>query len=152
LEWGGFATEDVPRAAQALAKFELNDKVTQRETGDVLHWVYIPALLSKADADKKAAQVKALGISDFSVLQDDGAWIVSLGAFKTEDNAKQQLAQLNQKGVRSAIVGQRGSRSTVFVIREPGDDVVNQLAALKTDFPNAPLKPVTCPDIAQAKN
>ncbi len=152
LEWGGFSAEDAPRAAQALAKFELNDKLSQRETGDVLYWVYIPALKTKAEADKKASQVKALGVSDFSVLQDEGAWIVSLGAFKTEDNAKQQLAQLNKKGVRSAIVGQRGNRSTVFVIRDPGDTVATGLAALKTEFSNAPLKAVTCGNTPQAKN
>ena len=152
LEWGSFSGEDVSRAAAALAKFDLKDKLTQRETGDMLYWVYIPALKTKADADKKAAQVKALGISDYSVVQDDHAWIVSLGAFKTEDNAKQQLLQVIQKGVRSAIVGQRGSHSTLFMMRDPGDAVVAQLATLKTQFPDAPLKAATCDPFPPVKN
>ena len=58
LEWGGFSAEEAARAAAALATLTLGDKVSQRETSDS-YWVYIPPLKTKAEADKKAADVKA---------------------------------------------------------------------------------------------
>jgi len=69
---------------------------------------------------------------------------VSLGAFKTEEAANNYLAQVKQKGVRSAVVGQRGGRNITYVVREPDDALTARLTALKADFPDAALKPVTC--------
>ena len=153
LEWGGFAAEDAARAAAALAKFELGDKVSQRDGGDS-YWVYVPPLKSKADADKKVSEVKGLGIRDFYVVQDNSQWrfAISLGAFKTEEAAGNYLAQLRQKGVRSAMAGPRGTQSSIFVIRDPGDAIAAKIAELKTDFPNAQLKATTCADALAAKN
>ena len=153
LEWGSFGGDDLARAAAALVKFELGDRVSQRETGDS-YWVYIPPLKSKADADRKAGEVKALGIGDFYVVQDEDQWrfAISLGVFKTEDAANGYLAQLRQKGVRSAVVGARGAKTGVFVIRDPGDAVAAKIAVLKADFPTAQLKATACADAAAAKS
>ena len=153
LEWGGFTAEDAARAAAALAKLKLGDKLSQRDSGDG-YWVYIPPFKTKADADKKATEVKGLGIRDFYVVQDNNQWrfAVSLGAFKTEEAANNYLAQLRQKGVRSALVGPRGAINSVFVIRDPGDAVSAKIAALKTDFPDAQLRAATCAGTVAAKN
>ena len=153
LEWGGFAAEDTARAAAALARFELGDKVSQRASGEA-YWVYIPPLKTKADADKKASEVKGLGIRDLYVVQDASQWrfAVSLGAFKTEEGANNYLAQLRQKGVRSAVVGPRGAITSVFVIRDPGDAVAAKIAELKTDFPSAQLRAATCADALAARS
>ena len=88
LEWGSFTADDTTRASVALAKFGLGDKVTQRDGGNS-YWVYIPPLKTKAEAEKKVAEVRAFGISDTSVVLDNDQWqfAVSLGAFKTERRA-----------------------------------------------------------------
>ncbi len=153
LEWGGFTADDVARAAAALGKFELGDKLSQRETSEA-YWVYIPPLKTKAEADKKMGELKALGISDFNVMQgsDQGRFAISLGVFKTEENAHNYLAQLKQKGVRSAVVVPRGAASSTFVIRDPGDAIAVKIAGLKPEFPAAQLKATACADAAQAKN
>lgn len=153
LEWGGFVAEDTARAAAALAKLEFGDKVTQRATGDG-YWVYIPPLKTKADADKKASEVKALGITDLYVVQDAGPlrFAVSLGAFRTEDAANNYLAQVKQKGVRSAMAGPRGTVSNVFVIRDPGDAGAAKMAELKAEFPAATLKAAACAEPQTARN
>jgi len=152
LEWGSFGAEDIARAEAALAKFDLGDKLSQRASGDRGWWVYIPPLKTKAEADKKAAEAKALGVGDLTVVQDNNAYrfAISLGVFKTEEAAANYLAQLRQKGVRSATAGPRGVRSSTFVIRDPGNTVVASLAELKVDFPSASLKATTCADAQQA--
>lgn len=153
LEWGSFVIEDTARAAAALAKLELGDKLTQRDSGDGFR-VYIPPFKTKADADKKAAEVRALGVTDFYIVQDNDPLrnAISLGAFKTEEAANNQLAQLRQKGVRSAVIGPRAVTGSVFVIRDPGDAIAARIAELKAEFPSATLKAAPCADAPIAKN
>jgi cell division protein FtsN len=151
LEWGSFAADDTPRAQAALARFELGDKVSQRESSEG-YWVYIPPLKTRADADRKAGELKALGIGEYSVVQDASQWrfAIALGEFKTGEEANNSLAQLRQKGVRSAVAGPRGATSSTFVIRDPGNAMAAKIAGLKTEFPAAQLKATACADAQQA--
>ena len=73
--------------------------------------MFLPPVANRAAADKRAAELKAAGLKD--VLVVDGGpqrFAISLGAFRTEDAAKAQLAELAKKGVAGAKVGPR-SRS-----------------------------------------
>ena len=154
LEWGGFAAQDAVRAATALARFDLGDKLSQRE-GAEGYLVYVPSLKTKAEADKKAVELKALGVSDLAVVQENDPlqFAVSLGVFKTEEAANNYLAQLRQKTVRSAVVGPRGAKTSIFVIRDPGDAIAAKIAELKAEFPTAALKAAACANTQQsAKN
>ncbi|MEK7874897.1 MAG: SPOR domain-containing protein [Pseudomonadota bacterium] len=154
LEWGSFAAEDAPRAAAALARFDLADKLSRREVSDAGWWVYLAPLKTKVEADKKASEVKALGIGDLFVVQEKSQWrfALALGTFKSEEAANNHLAQLRQKGLRSAVVGPRGAISSIFVIRDPGDAVAAKIAGLTADFPNAQLKATACADALAAKS
>lgn len=151
LEWGGFAAEDAVRAATALARFELGDKLSQRE-GAEGYQVYVASLKTKVDADKKAAELKALGVGDLTVVQenDPSQFAISLGAFKTEEAANNYLAQLRQKGVRSAVAGPRGAKTSIFVIRDPSDAIAAKIAELKAEFPAAMLRAAACADTQQS--
>jgi hypothetical protein len=153
LEWGGFAGDDGPRAALALGRLGLGDKVSQRDTGDSF-WVYIPPMKTQAEADKKVSELKARGVADFYLMQDNDQWryAISLGVFKTEDAANNYLAQLRQKNVRSAVSSPRGTKSTLFVIRDPGDVAAARIAEMKIDFPGVQLRATSCADAATAKN
>lgn len=153
LEWGGFGAEDAARAAGALAPLALGDKLSQRETSDT-YWVYIPPLKTKLDADKKAADVKALGITDFYVVPEADQWkfAISLGMFKSEEAAASFLGQLKQKGVRSAVVGPRGAKIVSFVVRDPGDAVAAKIAELRADFPASTLRAAACAEPVAARN
>ena len=153
LEWGSIVADDIARAAAALAKLDLGDKLTQRDSGDGFR-VYIPPMKTKADAEKKAAELKALGVTDFYIVLDNEQLRngISLGTFKTEDAANNQLAQLKLKGVRSAIIGPRGVTGSIFVIRDPGDAIAAKLAELKAEFPAATLKAAPCAEAQTAKN
>jgi hypothetical protein len=72
-------------------------------------WVFIPALANKAEADKKAGELKRMGAPEFFVLQDPGPnrFAISLGIFSSEQAAEERLEALRAKGVRSAKTGRR---------------------------------------------
>jgi hypothetical protein len=150
LEWGTFVGADIGRAEAALARLQLQDKATQREAADnSAFWVYIPPLKNKAEIDKKIAELKALRIEDFVVLQDNNQWrnAISLGIFRSSEAANSQLARLRDKGLQSAVAGARSGlvKQSTFVIRDPGDLAAARLAGLRPEFPGAELHAVQCP-------
>ncbi len=131
----------------------MRERVTQRETAE-RYWVYIPPLKTQPEVDKKTGELKARGIGDFTVVQNDEQWrnAIALGEFKSDEAANAFLGQLRQKGVRSAVSGQRSGKSITFVIRDPGDAQAAKLAGLKADFPNAQLRVTACTEAVTAKN
>ena len=68
--------------------------------------VHVPPLPSKAAADKKAAEIRQLGITDFHVVTGEGParFSIFFGQFGNEQAANEFLAGLASKGVRSARV------------------------------------------------
>lgn len=114
LEWGGFTLAESARAEKALESLALGTRPVQRRTEDsVGWWVFIPSQGSRQGALKKAAELKALGVSDYYILGEeaDTPWSLSLGVYRSEQAALTRLAALRDQGVRNALVG---SRDTVF--------------------------------------
>ena len=112
VEWGSFSADDAARAQSALEPLQLGSRLAQRQGDETaLWWVFIPPQGSRPAAMKKAAELKALSVEDYFVVQDEGPhhWAVSLGVFRTEEAAQARLAALRSQGVRSAQVGERES-------------------------------------------
>jgi hypothetical protein len=110
LEWGSFTLADAPRAERLLDPLNLGSRLAQRRTEETAGWwVFMPPQGSRQAALKKAAELKNLGIDEFFVVTDEGAyrWAVSLGVFRNEDAARARLAALRTQGVRTAQVGPR---------------------------------------------
>ena len=110
LEWGSFTLADAPRAEKALEPLALGARLAQRRTEEAAGWwVFIPPQGTRPAALRKAAELKALSIDDYFIVQEDGPyrWALSLGVFRTEDAAQARLATLRAQGVRSAQVGPR---------------------------------------------
>jgi hypothetical protein len=110
MEWGSFTLFDAPRAEKALEPLALGNRVGRRATEELAGWwVFIPSQGSRQLALKKAAELKARGVEDYFVVQEEGPlrWALSLGVFRTEDAAQARLAALRNQGVRSAQVGPR---------------------------------------------
>ena len=110
IEWGSFTLTDAPKAEKALEPLQLGTRLAPRRTEEAAGWwVFIPPQGSRAAALKKAAELKALAIDDYFIVQDDGPtrWALSLGVFRTEDAAQARLATLKDQGVRSAQIGAR---------------------------------------------
>ena len=77
--------------------------------------VFIPPQPSKEAADRKAAELKALDVTNFFIMNADSPmkWAISLGVFKSEAAAQTQLAALVKQGVHSAKVAGRSSGTRI---------------------------------------
>lgn len=150
VEWGSFAGPEVARANAALAALGLPDTAVQRRTRDGDgYWIHMPPMKTKAEIDRKVGELKALGITDYYVVQDTGAWrnAVSLGLFKTEEAAATQLTVLRDRGVRSAVITRREKflKQVVYFVRDSGGTTVARLTELRRDFPASEIKTGACP-------
>lgn len=74
-------------------------------------WVHIPPAGGREGAERRAAELRTLGIADLFIVQEPGPsqFAVSLGLFKTEAKAQQHLANLQNKRVRTAVVTSRNA-------------------------------------------
>jgi SPOR domain len=156
LEWGIFAGPEIARADTALARLDVPQDRIERVVADAGgYWVYIPPLKSKAETDRKIGELKALGITDFFLVQDSGQWrnAVSLGIFRTDEAAQGFLNNLKDRGVRSAVAERRENflKQIAFMVREPDPPMVARLAALQREFPGSELKATSCPAAVAAK-
>jgi hypothetical protein len=128
-EWGAFSVAEASRAEQVLEPLALGARLSQRRSEEKAGWwVFIPPQANRPAALKKTAELKALGIDEYFVLQDEGGmrWAVSLGVFSSEDAAKTRLEALRAKGVRSAQTGERDTQVTKIWFQVRGTDAALQ--------------------------
>lgn len=149
MEWGEFSGPDLSRASKALDGLSLGSRLKQRVSEHTSgYWVYIAPVKTHAQVERKVSQLKTLGIADYFVIQESGAWqnAISLGVFKTEDAAKKYLLRLRESGVKSATLGERASKLkfTVFVLNSLEGALASQVAVLHKEFPDSELKLVPC--------
>jgi len=145
LELGAFSAADVTRAGEALAALTLGTRLSQRQVDDTASWwVFIPPRGSKQDAQKKAAELKARGVEEFFILQDEGPlrYALSLGVFKTEAAATSRLEALRAKGIRTAQVGPRETtrQKTYFQVRGADEAQVAKLRDVAQSFTGSELR------------
>jgi len=119
----------VPRAQSALEPLALGARLTPRRTEDSAGWwVFIAPQASRPAALKKAAELKALAVDDYFILQDEGPlrWALSLGVFRTEEAAQARLAAVQNQGVRSAQMGARETAVPKIWLQMKGVDAALQ--------------------------
>jgi len=149
MEWGEFSGRGLADAQAGLATLKLGEKLSQRVVEHVGgFWVFMPPLKTSAEVQRKISQLKKLGIDDYFVVQEEGAWLntISLGVFRTEDAAQKFHESLREKGVRSAKVGERMSKLkfTVFVLKDADVATTEKIKALQKGFPDTELKSADC--------
>lgn len=133
VAWSGLAGDEANRLLERLRAAGMD---TRRSTTEVpsAWWVRLPPQGGREQAERKLKELRALGVTDFFIVQDAGPnqFAISLGLFKTETAANQQLAQLRAKGVRSAGIATRSTQQHRIEAEAAGD----RLAAF-TDAANA---------------
>jgi hypothetical protein len=144
-EIGNFDAAEAKRFETKWAALSPKQKIARRAIPDSLrHIVYMPPQENRAGAEKKAAELKNLGIDDFFIIQDDSPlqWGISLGVFKTAEAARKHLADLNKKGVRSARISDRGSSTgkVAFQLSAPDAPALTALRKIKADFPRQQIR------------
>ncbi|MBN8281753.1 SPOR domain-containing protein [Zoogloea sp.] len=116
------ARELTARIAKAGTGFKLSETRSEAPSS---WWVHIPAQGSRDGAEKKAAELRRLGVDDLFIMQDPGPnqFAVSLGLYKNEVAATRLLDALKEKGVRSAQIATRGAGTVRIEVRGPGDSL-----------------------------
>jgi hypothetical protein len=148
MEWGEFSGDTLKRAMAALVASNLDNRLTQRPIEHTSgYWVYMPPRASRAEVDRKIAELKALGITEYFVMQE-GKWqnAISLGIFKTSDAAQKFLESLMEQGVKTALIGERTSTLTVtaFILNSPDAEMAGKMAELQKRFAGSTLKSMAC--------
>ena len=144
LEWGSFSPADAVRAAQRLEPLALGARLAQYRGEETAGWwVYIPPQANRAAAQKKAVELKKLGVDEYFVVQEEGRqrWALSLGVFRSEEAAKARLEALRARGVKSAVVGQRETRvpKLWFQVRSVEPALHTRLQQMAKEFEGATL-------------
>jgi hypothetical protein len=140
IEVGNFDLAEARRFEQALVPLALGDRLSQRAVADGERYiVYIPPLVDKESADRKGAELRALGVTDFFVFSEssDLRFGISLGMFKSAEAANQHLANLGRKGVHSAKVAARPSANSKTAYQLRGLDAAAEatLTRIRAGFP-----------------
>ena len=147
LEWGPVGEADRTRALTELEPLALGKLLSQRRIeSTAAFWVYLPAS-SRADADRRATDVRAKGVGDAAVSEGgQPRYSVALGAFRDEDAAKARVAELAQLGVTNAKLAPRHQviTQTLFVIRDPQALVVAKIRDLAATYRGSEAKVGNC--------
>jgi hypothetical protein len=122
IDVGTFSAGEAKRFESRLARLELGERQSRQavQAQDVTSYlVNIPPQASKEAADRKASELRELGLTNFFIMSGDSPmkWAISLGVFKTESGAQTLLAQLNKQGVHSARITPRGPQTTRYSYR-----------------------------------
>lgn len=139
LEWGTFPAQEAERAQVLLTSLNLGERLSSRKVEETAQWwVFMPPQGSKAAADKKTEELTRLGVTDYFVVTDDGPnkWAISLGVFRTEEAARNYLASLSTRGVKTARTGERETKvqKTLFQIRDADDALRGRINDIRKDF------------------
>jgi len=133
VAFGGVSGVQLDEIKARIASAGPGFKLTESRTGAVSSWwVHVPSLGSKEAAERKAAEIRKLGVDDLFIVQDPGPaqFAISLGLYKNETQANRLLESLREKGVRSAQVAGRGATALRVELRGPSDS----LATLASDL------------------
>jgi hypothetical protein len=148
LAWGALSPVEADRISRVVSRgfadFKLSLVPASAEGNG--WWVYMPPLGDKAAADKKTRELKALGVSDYFVVQEGAnRHAISLGVFSSEKRAQERLTELQGQGVRSARIGIRPDKdgNLRLEVRGPQDGRDALLAALAKAVPKS--KAQDCP-------
>ena len=145
IQWGSFTLADAARAEKVLEPLELGARLSRRQVEESADWwVFMPPQGSRLGAQRKAQELRDLGISEFFILQEPGPyrWALSLGVFGTGEAARDHLAALRGRGVRTARVGRRELKVTkIWLQIERLDAVLNaRLREIALAFPGSELR------------
>jgi hypothetical protein len=137
IDVGTLSAGEAKRFESRLASLALGERQSRQavQAQDVTSYlVNIPPQASKDAADRKAAELRELGVTNFFIMSGDSPmkYAISLGVFKTESGAQTLLAQLNKQGVHSARITPRGPQSTRYMYRFRGieDDARERIVSV----------------------
>lgn len=142
----GFTREQADRfAVRAREAYPAVQLAESEQPGSPSWWVHIPDLATRQLADRKQAELRALGVREMALMPDaDGQkFAISLGLFKTEAAANELMSSLNGLGVRSARIAMREGKAGRLRVEMRGSEA--DVAALLAE-PQATVDGVAATD------
>jgi hypothetical protein len=146
VEFGDFPAADAARVEKMLAALSPGVKIVPRPV-ETPGWymVYLPPHKTSADAERRAEELRKLGVKDLLVMSENAPlkFAISLGSFRDPDAAKLHLAALEKLGVKGVRMSDRSSAVvlTRFQLRELDAAASRQLATMRNEFPAQTLRP-----------
>jgi hypothetical protein len=139
-EIGNFIDADAVKFEKQLAALTLGDRLSRRKVDEVAtRIVMIPPQGSKEGAEKKAGELRHLGVTDFFIIKDQGSlqWGISLGVYKTQEAAQNRLVDLVGRGVHSARIAPYSTSSSkvAFQLRNLDTSTKDAVDKIKNGFP-----------------
>jgi len=96
------------------------------------YWVFIPPQRSRAEAERRAQELKRLGIRDYYIVQEgERANAVSLGLFSQARNAENYQRGLRKKNVAAELVTQHRTVREHWLELKPVELADAEIARLK---------------------
>lgn len=148
LAWVGLTIAEADRMDAALGEKFADLRRTRHVIPESASWwVFIPPLATKADAEKKAAELKKMGAPEFFIIQEPGPnrFAISLGIFSSEQAAEERRESLRTKGVKSARTARRTvTRAEQLSLEATGQEAMVDAAreALQQQLPD--IKTAAC--------
>ena len=146
-EVGNFVLADARKFEAQLEPLALGERQSRRNVAgqDISSYmVFIPPQGSKENADRKAGELKQLGVTNYFIMGEGSPqrWGISLGVFKSETSAQTHLASLNKQGVHSARVAPRysSSKQLAYQFRDLDAATRARLAAITAQFEEQELR------------
>lgn len=146
-EVGNFVLADARKFEAQLEPLALGERQSRRNVAgqDISSYmVFIPPQGSKENADRKAGELKQLGVTNYFIMGEGSPqrWGISLGVFKSETSAQSHLASLNKQGVHSARVAPRysSSKQLAYQFRDLDAATRARLAAITAQFEEQELR------------
>jgi hypothetical protein len=148
VEFGDFSAAEAVRAEKALTALGAVVKVSSAPV-EAPGWymVYLPPFKTLAEAERRADELRKLGIKDMMVMNESSAmkFAISLGSFRDPNAAKAHLAALEKTGIKGVRIADRPSTLTLtrFQLRDLDAAAAQQLATLRGEFPAQAVR--ACP-------
>lgn len=147
VEFGDFAPGELARAEKALGAL-VGVKLSMRAVeGPGWFMVYLPSHKTAAEAERRAEELRALGVRDLQVMGESAPlkFGISLGSFREASAAKSHVAALEKLGVKGVRMSDRPSPMalTRFQLRDLDGPAAQQLGTLRSEFPAQTVRP--CP-------
>ena len=138
---GAFTAADARRFESRIASLGLGTRQSRTSVPFqevTSHLVYLPPDGGKEGADRRAAELKERGVTNFFVMQGESPikWAISLGVFKSDAAAQNLAAALGRQGVSGVRVLPRGPQGTraVWEFRDLTLDERRRLAGIAGGF------------------
>lgn len=148
-KWGKFTSSNLSAAQNVIESLGLEAELVEETTvkQDRRYWVYYPPLATPELAQRKADEIKRLGVDELYIVQDS-KWrnAISFGLFSEQPLARALFKELKSKGVRNAVISVRnqGRATSSLIAKNVTSEIAVELYKVRPEFVGTEVRPIPC--------